>query len=158
MMKTSEHGYCDDPSSLGASMRRKWHRRAGRTLSNRTVWAPAVEVADILGQDFLQMALIEDEHVVQALGPDRSHLALGNRVGPRRSERRARLGNAEITHSPIEAAGITGVAVVNEKAWRLAIPTAAFDDLLCRPLGGRMCRHMHVQNLPAGVMNHEEHV
>src|SRR5215831_19897577 len=76
MMKTSEHGYCDDPSSLGASMRRKWLRLAGRTLSNRTVWAPAVEVADILGQDFLQMALIEDEHVVQALGPDRSHPAL----------------------------------------------------------------------------------
>src|SRR5215475_13263203 len=158
MMKTSEHGYCDDPSSLGASMRRKWLRRAGRTLSNRTVWAPAVEVADILGQDFLQMALIEDEHVVQALGPDRSHPALGNRVGPRRSEKRARLGDAEITHSPIEAAGITAVAVVNEKAWRLAIPTAAFDNLLCRPLGGRTCRQMHVQNLPAGVMNHEEHV
>jgi hypothetical protein len=48
-------------------------------------------------------------------------------------------------------------AVVNEKAWRLAIPTAAFDNLLCRPRGGRMCRHMHVQNLPAGV-DHEEHV
>src|SRR5262249_43025991 len=131
MMEASEHGYCDDPSSLGALMRRKWHRRAGRTLSNRTVWAPAVEVADILGQYFLQMALVEDEHVVQALGPDRSHPALGNRVGPRRSERRAHLGNAEITDS---RAGITAVAVVNEKARRLAIPTAGFDNLLCRPL------------------------
>src|SRR5215469_543848 len=157
-MKASEHGYRDDLSSFSASTRRACSRCAGRPLSQRSMRAPVVEIADISGQDLLQMALIEDEHVVQALGPDGSHPALGNRVGPRRSERRARLGDAEITHSPIEAAGITAVAVVNEKAWRLAIPTAAFDNLLCRPLGGRMCRHMHVQNLPAGVMNHEEHV
>jgi len=127
-------------------------------LSNRTVWAPTVEVVDILRQDFLQMGLIEDEHVVQALGPDRSHPALGNRVGQRRSERRARLDNTEITHPPIEAGAIAAVAVVNEKAWRLAVPTAAFDNLLCRPRGGRMPRHMHMENLPAGVMDHEEHV
>jgi hypothetical protein len=47
---------------------------------------------------------------------------------------------------------------MNEKTWRLAVPTAAFDDLLRRPFGGRMRRHMHVKNLPAGVMDHEEHV
>jgi len=29
---------------------------------------PAVELTDIFGQDLLQMALIEDEHVVQSLG------------------------------------------------------------------------------------------
>ena len=53
--------------------------------------APVVEIADILGQNLRQMAQIEDEYVVQALGPDRSHPALGDRVGPRRSERRASL-------------------------------------------------------------------
>ena len=47
---------------------------------------------------------------------------------------------------------------MNEKTWRLALPAAAFDDLLCRPFGGRMRRHVHVENLPAGVMDHEEHV
>jgi len=35
-------------------MRRKC-QRAGHTLSNRTVWAPTVEVVD--NQDFLQIAL-----------------------------------------------------------------------------------------------------
>src|SRR6516165_4980414 len=80
----------------------------------------------------------------QALGPHRSHPALGDRVGPRRSERRASLGNTETTHPPIEAGAIALVAVMNEKTWRLVIPTAAFDNLLCRPLGGRMRRHMHV--------------
>jgi len=30
--------------------------------------APAIEMANMLGQDLLQMALIEDEYMVQALG------------------------------------------------------------------------------------------
>jgi hypothetical protein len=114
--------------------------------------APVIEIADILGQGLLQMALIEYEHVVQALGPDRSHPTLGDGVGPRRSERRPSLGNREIAYPPIEAGAITAVAVMNEKTWRLAVPTTAFNNLLCRPLGGRMRRHMHVENLPAGVM------
>jgi hypothetical protein len=122
-----------------------------------SVWAPVVEIPDILGQDFLQLALIEDEHVVEALGPDGSHSTLGNRVGARRSERRARLNSTEITYPPIEAGTKTAIAVVNEKARRLAVPTTAFDNLLCRPRGSRVPRHMHVENLPAGAMDHEEH-
>jgi len=47
---------------------------------------------------------------------------------------------------------------MNEKTLRLAFPAAAFDDLLCRPFGGRMRRHVHVENLPASVMDHEEQV
>jgi hypothetical protein len=75
-------------------------------LSNRAVRAPAVEILDILGQDFPQMALIEDEHVVEAFGPDRSHPTLGNRVGPRRSKWRARLDNTEITNPHLSAVAV----------------------------------------------------
>jgi hypothetical protein len=70
----------------------------------------------------------------------------------------ARLGDTEITYAPIEAGAIAGVAVMNEKTWRLALPVAAFDNLLSRPFGGWMQRYVHVENLPAGVMDHEEHV
>ena len=68
------------------------------------------------------------------------------------------LGNTEITHAPIEGVAITAVAVMNEKTWRLGVPAAAFDNLLRRPRGGGIRRHVQVENLPAGVMNHEEHV
>ena len=104
-------------------------------MTQRSMWAPVVEIADILGQDLLQMALIEYEHVVQALSPDRSHPALGDRIGPRRSEGSASLGDTEIAHPPIEAGAIAGVAVMNENAGWHAVPAAAFDDLLCRPFG-----------------------
>ena len=130
MMETPKHWCCDDLSCLGASMRRRCRQCAGRTLSNRTMRPPVIEIAHILGQNLRQMALIEDEDVVQALGPDRSHPALGDGVGPRRSERRASLGNTETTHPPIEAGAITVVAVINEKAWRLVVPTAARITIL----------------------------
>jgi hypothetical protein len=65
VMEAPEHRYCDDLSTLSAPTRRRCRRRAGRTLSDRTMRAPVVEIADILGQDLLQMALIEYEDVVQ---------------------------------------------------------------------------------------------
>ena len=76
---------------ISASMRRACSRCAGRPLSQRSMRAPVVEIADILGQHLLQMTLIEDENVVQALGSDGSYPALGDGVGPRRSGRRAGL-------------------------------------------------------------------
>src|SRR5215831_19163706 len=157
-METSEHRYCDDLSTLSAPTRRRCRRRAGRALSDRTVRAPVVEIADILAQDLLQMAFIEYEHVVEALGPDRSHPALGDGVGSRRSEWRANLGNTNITHATIESGAITAVAVMNEETSRYSLPSAAFDNLLRRPRSGRMRRHANVDDLSAGMIDHEEHV
>jgi hypothetical protein len=93
-------------------------------------------------------------HSVLTDRTQRSAMAFGSR----RPERCASLGNTETTHPPIEAGAVTVVAVMNEKPWRLVVPTAAFDDLLCRPLPSRMLRHPHVEHLPAGVMDHEEDV
>src|SRR5215831_19274837 len=149
-MKASEHRYRDDLSSLSASMRRACSRCAGSPLSQRSMRA-VVEIADIFGQGPLQMALIEDEHVVQALGSDGSHSAFGDGVGSRRSEWCANLGNTNIAHPTTECGTVTAVAVMNEKSWQLAIPSAAFDHLLSRPRGGGIRRHVHVENLPVGV-------
>ena len=103
------------------------------------------------------MALIEDENMVQALGSadltQRSAMALA-----RGDLNGANLGNTNIAHPTIECGTITAVAVMNEKSWRLAIPGTEFDNLLSRPRGGGIRRHVHVENLPAGVMDDEEDV
>src|SRR5262245_147922 len=104
------------------------------------------------------MALIEDEHVVQALGSDGPYPALGYGIGSRRSEWRANLGNTNIAHPTMECGAVTAVAVMNEKSWRLAIPITAFDYLLSRPPGGGIWRHVHVENLPSGVTEREVNV
>jgi hypothetical protein len=120
--------------------------------------APVVEIADIFGQDLLQMALIEYENVVQALGSDGSDPALGDGVGLRRSERRANLGNTNIAHPTIECGTITAVAVMNQETSRYSVPSTAFDNSLRRPRGGGIRRYVNVDNLPVGVMDHEKHV
>jgi hypothetical protein len=84
--------------------------------------APVVEIADILGQDLLQMVLIEYEHTVEAFDPDRSHPALGDGVSPRRPERSAYLGNTNVTHATIKSAAIAAVAVMNEETSRYSVP------------------------------------
>src|SRR5262249_36377924 len=60
----------------------EWHRGAGRTLSNRAVWAPPVEVVDILGKAFLERGLMGDNRVAGPLGPDRSPPARGQSLCP----------------------------------------------------------------------------
>jgi len=47
---------------------------------------------------------------------------------------------------------------MNEETSRYSLPRAAIDNLLRRPRGSRMRRHVHVENLPAGAIDHEEHV
>src|SRR5262245_52989760 len=135
-MKASEHRYRDDLSGLSASMRRACSRCAGRPSSQLSIRAPSVDIANIVGQDFLQLTLIEDEHVVQPLGSDGSHPALRYGVGSRRLEWRANLGNTNIAHPTIECGAITTVAVVNDEYGRPATPRAAFDLFLSRPVGG----------------------
>jgi hypothetical protein len=58
----------------------------------------------------------------------------------------------------LERRAIPAVAIVNQKSWRPSIPSAAFDQLLGRPLRGRTWRHRYVQNFSVDVPYHEKDV
>jgi hypothetical protein len=47
VMEASKHRYCDHLSTLSASMRYTCRPRRGRTLSNRTMRPPVVDITDI---------------------------------------------------------------------------------------------------------------
>ena len=63
VVQTAEHGESDDLARL-RRLYLRWHRN---TLADALVRSDMVEVAGVLPDDFCQMALIEDEHVVKAL-------------------------------------------------------------------------------------------
>jgi hypothetical protein len=68
------------------------------------------------------------------------------------------LRDTEATQAPIKDCTIATVTVMDEEARRAVIPAAAFHDLLRHPLGCRMLGHLDVENLAAGVMDHEKDV
>src|SRR5260370_34148333 len=110
---------------------------AWSALTDRAMRAPAIEILHVLRQHYPQMALIEDEQVIQTFGPQGSHPALGDRVGLRRPKGSADLGDAKIRQPPIEGRPIPTVTIMDDEARGLAVPAAAFQDLRRYPLASR---------------------
>ena len=127
-------------------------------MTNRPVWPPAVEIADILSQHQSQMALAENEHEIQTLASGRPDPSLGDGVGARRSEWGPDLRDAEMVYPPIENAPVAAVTVMDEKARCFTIPAAAFDDLLCRPFRRGMAGHLDMQDLAVGMTDRKENI
>ena len=124
MVQAAEHGFADDHPILRVAA---WQLDcAWGALTDRAMGTPAIEVPHIFGQHSPQMVLIEDEQVIQTFGPQGSHAALGDRVGLRRPEGSADLGNAKIRQPPIEGRPIPTVTIMDEEARGLAVPAAAF--------------------------------
>src|SRR5215469_9208319 len=88
---------------------------------------PLVEVGNIFNQHPTQVAFTEDENVIQALLPDRSHPALGNGIGLRRPKRDTNLSDSEAFQASIEERGRVvsrpgGVATRRSRSyWRRAL-------------------------------------
>jgi hypothetical protein len=71
MMQATQDRFCDDFSAFGSTYVDR--RRAGGPLPIRAMRAPAIKIIDVLCQNLLQMALVENQQVIQTLGSDRSH-------------------------------------------------------------------------------------
>jgi hypothetical protein len=77
------------------------------------MWAPLVEVRNVLGQNPTQVTLTEDEYVIQVLVPCRPHPSLGDGIGPRCSERGTDLSDTEALEPTIEPLTIAAIAIVD---------------------------------------------
>ena len=63
-------------------------------------------------------------------------------------------------HAPLKARAIRGIAI-SEEVLRGRIPRKGLDELLGRPLGGRVCGHVEMNHFPPCVRKddqHEEHL
>src|ERR1019366_6437150 len=69
--------------------RHRWRRRKWRCLTERPVRSMGVVVLDELVEHDLELALVEDQHPVEALPADGADETLGDGASPRSSDRRA---------------------------------------------------------------------
>jgi hypothetical protein len=68
------------------------------------------------------------------------------------------LRNAKVPQAALEGGATAAIVIVNQKSCRPSIPSAAFDQLLGRPLRSRTWRHRHVQNSSVDVPDHKNDV
>ncbi len=96
--------------------------------------------------------------MIQTLVSDRFNPSLRDGVGLGQSERGADRCDAQVADPAMEGRSVTTVAVMDEKARWLTIPTASLDDLLSRPLACRVARGSDMHDLPTDVMNDEKDI
>jgi hypothetical protein len=113
---------------------------------------PRTEVGDVLVQHPLEVALVDDEEMIQRLGPRGSDSAFGERVRPRCLRRCPELSHPESSQAPIKRFAIPAVPVTEEIPRRIPVPTTGVHDLLGRPVGGGVSGHPHLPDLPSFVV------
>jgi hypothetical protein len=93
-------------------------------------------VGEITGQDATEVSLAEDEHVIQALAPDRADEPLHERVLPRALRRGENLLDPRALQAMPKWLTVDAVAVA-EEVGRRGLVREGVDELLSGPDGGR---------------------
>ena len=101
------------------------------------------------------MIFAEDDEMVGALSANRTDHPFGVWIVPWGATSGNDLLDSHVSHSFTEERAIDGVAIPKQKPRFRAVGGERFDDLLGGPRGGRMRRHVEV-NDPASLVG-EDH-
>jgi hypothetical protein len=91
-------------------------------------------VGEVAGQDAAEVSLAEDEHVIEALVPDRADEPFRERVLPRALRRRENLFDGHALYAVPKCLTVDAIAVA-EEIGRCRLVREGLDDLLSGPLG-----------------------
>ncbi len=116
-----------------------------------------VVVVEVRREDPLQVAIVENDHVVEAFSANRSNHAFAVRILPGRSGCRGNFINAHLLHTVSEIDSVAAVTITDEILRRL-IPGKRFRDLLCRPARRGIRRDVEVNHPPALMAKDDETV
>lgn len=118
------------------------------------MWPVAIVVSGELGQHRVQVALIDHDQMIEALGTNRPDDPLGNRVGLRRPGRCPHASDRQARQPAVEVTAIDGVAVVDEETWPSA-SRSGLKELVPDPGGGRTAGDVEVDEFPPLVADKE---
>ena len=110
-----------------------------------------VVVVGIFAQQFAQMALIDDDQMIQAFPSDRSDQALNISVLPRRTRCSWSIPNSHGVQPLLEDLAKGAVTIANKMA-RRPVPGKGFGDLMRKPFCRRMRGHADMDQLSSSVM------
>ena len=113
-------------------------------------------IGDIRSQQTSQMALAEDDDVVQTLAPNGSDQSFRVRILPRTRRGSDDFLDAHRGHAPPEAIAIDGVAIPQEPS-RGGVIRKGFDDFLRRSVRGGVLRDPQMNDASTMMGQQHEH-
>jgi hypothetical protein len=110
----------------------------------------------VAAQEALQMLLVQDDHLIQALVPDTPNQTLDVGVLPWTLGSGQHFLDAQVSYTLPKMGAVDVVTITEEIAWCF-IPRERLHHLLCRPLGGRMLSNIAMYDATAVVRQDDEH-
>jgi len=161
MVQTAENRTCPDAMAarklvtgvryaVGPGFR--WNSRTQGSMR-----ASVVVMSHPLRKKTPQMALAERKDPIQTLAPGGADHSLTERVRLRRPDGRLQHSQAHRSERIVHNGREDRVVVVNHESI-YAVSGGAISELLDRPFGCRMCRHVPVHDPPRREVEDEEHV
>ncbi len=117
--------------------------------------ARCVVVTEVGAENPPQMALTENDDVIQAFSPDRSDDPFDVRILPRRMWGAQDFVDAHAVYALPEGIAVDPIAVAQQVA-RRGVPRKRFDNLLRRPRGRRVFGNVEMNNAATMVREHDE--
>ncbi len=121
-----------------------------RILAERHVRARPVVVGEVGTKDLSDMALVENNDVIQTISPDRADDPFGERISPWAPRRRHDLLDAHRLQPRPKLLTVRPVPIANDVPWR-RVPRKNLADLLRHPRCGRVCCNTEVLDAPPFV-------
>jgi len=132
------------------------HRPRRRAVHGEgAVTTPRVVVLEIVAEEPAEVALAEDNDVVEALAADAADHSLGERVLPGVPRSGEDFLDAHTLHPPPEGWPVHVVAISNQVT-RSRLPVKRLGDLLRSPLRCRMLGNVAVHDPAPGVGENDE--
>jgi len=122
---------------------------------NALMWSCLIEIRDIGMQDTMELLLMEDQHVVQALSPHTPQKAFTDRIGARCVIGCFQYLNAARCCNTSETESKLAIIITDEILRRVSIGSC-FPQLLCGPNVGRRARHPHMNHFARFQLDDEK--
>jgi hypothetical protein len=116
-----------------------------------------VIIIEVARQNMAQMTLIDDDQVIQTLASDTTDDPFGKRILERRPRSRDHLFDPHPFNAVLEILTVNAVTIAQQVFGSLIVGKG-LDDLLRRPFGGRVGRHVEMHNLPPIMKQDDEAV
>src|ERR1019366_5965107 len=120
------------------------------------VRARGVVVANVLGDNALEVAAVKHANVVEAFAAQRTEEALADGVHVRRSNRRADHSDARGSRERIEGGPELVVAIANQESWRRTEGVALRSCCVAQACGGKRVVAASTTLRVASSMNPQE--